>query len=144
MSKTSRKRLLLLPFAVAGAALAVLGALNPTNFAETSAEHPDPRLRTRRYRCSLDQAREAVQSVIPRLATYGKRWRVIAVQANEVRAEVPVLVFTDDLTVTLRAAPDSVIVDASSSARMGRSDLGENRRHLVQLLSTLDAKLSTF
>lgn len=142
--KKRRFRLLLLPFALAGAVLAVLGALNPTNFAATQADHPDARLRPRRYRCSVDEVREAVEAIIPNLATFGRRWRVVATQPGEVRAEVPVLVFTDDLTVTLRAAPDSVLVEARSSARLGRSDLGENRRHLVQLLTALDTKLSSF
>ncbi len=124
--------------------MAVLGALNPTNFSATQADHSDARLRSRRYRCSVDEAREAVEAIIPDLVTFGRHWRVVATDPGEVRAEIPVLVFTDDLTVTLRAAPDSVLLDARSSARLGRSDLGENRRHLLQLLAALDAKLPKF
>src|SRR5436190_2009858 len=133
-SESKSRRLLLVPLALAGAAFAVLGALNPTNFAATHADHSDARLRTRRYRCSVDEAREAVEAIIPALMTYGRRWRVVGSAPGEVRAEVPVTVFTDDLTVTLRATENGVVLDARSSARLGRSDLGENRRHLVQLL----------
>ena len=143
MSK-NRKRLLLLPLALAGAGVAVIGALNPTNFAATHPDHPDARLRTRRYRCTLDEARAAVEEVIPQLVTYGRHWRVVRAEADEVRAAVPVLVFTDDVTVTLRAADNGVILDARSASRVGRGDFGENRRHLRQLLTALDARLPAF
>ena len=83
------RRLLFVPVALAGAAFAVLGALNPTNFAATHADHSDARLRTRRYRCSLDEAREAVEAVIPTLTTYGRHWRVVGASCCDVRAEVP-------------------------------------------------------
>ena len=136
-----RSRLLLLPLALAGAGLAVLGALNPTNFAATIPDNPDARLRTRRYRCSVEEARKAVEAAMPKLTSYGQHWRVVSVEDTEVRAEVPVLVFTDDLVVTLRVAMECVDVDVRSSARLGRSDLGENRRHIVQLLAELDAQL---
>ena len=146
--KTRNKALLLMPFALAGAVVAVLGALNPSNYAATDAEHSDPRLRTRRYRCSVSEAHNTIEAIIPTLATYGRPWNMRDFMGGEKGGEfdvhVPVLVFTDDLTITLRAAPDSVVVTARSSARLGRSDLGENRRHLLQLLGALDAKLPSF
>jgi hypothetical protein len=141
-----------------------LSLLNPTNVAETRADHDDPRLRTRRYRRPLSEVRAAVAETIPTLKTYGRRWKEVQVHegltpvnlggqhraANEgiekvkriMRAEVPVLIFKDDLTVTLRTEKDETIVDVRSASRVGRSDLGENRRHIIQLLYAVDAKLN--
>jgi uncharacterized protein (DUF1499 family) len=52
---------------------------------------------------------------------------------------VPVTIFIDDLTVTLRTDGQSTLVDVRSQSRLaGKSDLGENRRHLFQLLRALD------
>jgi uncharacterized protein (DUF1499 family) len=144
MAKSSKLRLLWVPIALAGAGLAVLGAMNPTNFTATHPDHANARLRTRRYRCSIGQAREAIEAAVPALGKYGRPWRMIESSPKQVRVEVPVLVFTDDLVVTLREEKESVWLDVKSSARMGRSDLGENRRHVLQLLAVLDEKLPAF
>jgi uncharacterized protein (DUF1499 family) len=57
-----------------------------------------------------------------------------------VRAEVPVLFYIDDLEVRVQPDPTGAYwrVDATSRSRVGKSDLGENRRHVVQLLNALD------
>lgn len=134
--------MLLVPIALGGVALAILGALNPTNVTQTQPDHADARLRTRHYRCSLQTAREAVLATIPLLQSYGAAWRVVSSEGNVVQAEVPVLIFTDDLVVTMNAKQGGVVLDVRSAARMGKSDLGENRRHVLQLLAALDEKLA--
>jgi hypothetical protein len=127
--------------------------MNPTTVAATKPDHPDPRLRTRHYHQSLQQTRRAVLDLIPTLKTYGRRWRHITQNGlvplengdekyeRVERFEVPVLFFTDDLTVTLRGNAHEVTVDVRSASRVGRGDFGENRRHIIQLLSALDAKM---
>jgi hypothetical protein len=143
---------------VAVAALTPVIALslqNPGNIAQTRSDHVDPQLRTRHYSHSLEQVSQVVREIIPQLKTYGGRWRRI--QQNGLMslrlpgemgtkteiAEVPVLVFTDDLVVTMRGDDKQTTVDVRSASRVGRSDLGENRRHILQLLHALGQKLNT-
>ena len=156
--KPRRKRVAILFVLATGIALTLLMALslqNPTNIAQTRLDHPDPQLRTRHYPHAPGQVSQVVKETIPRLKTYGRRWRRIQQngllpirfpgktgEKTEV-AEVPVLVFTDDLVVTMRGDDNQTTVDVRSASRVGRSDLGENRRHILQLLHTLDEKLNT-
>jgi hypothetical protein len=84
---------------------------------------------------------------VPGLRTYGKRWRILSVESKQdkvlVRCEVPVLIFTDDLVVTLSTSPETT----AQTAHAGRCSLGfarraqrpgRNRRHVRQLLQRLD------
>jgi uncharacterized protein (DUF1499 family) len=137
------KKLWLAPLFAAGLGLVVVSALNPGNKAKTEANHADSRLRTRRYGASMEEVQKAVVEAVQSLRTYGKVWRIVAERENEIQVEVPVLVFTDDLVITLQKAPDGVLLDVQSSARMGKSDWGENRRHVLQLLAALDEKLAS-
>jgi uncharacterized protein (DUF1499 family) len=43
--------------------------------------------------------------------------------------------------VTLSEANGTTTVNVQSQSRVGRGDLGENRRHVVQLFTVLDEKL---
>ncbi len=133
--------------ALVPATAAVLAIRHPGNVAQTRPDHPEPELRTRRYPRRGDAAafRQRIESLIPSLSTYGKAWRLAGTVPAPgggfaVKAEVPVLFFTDDLQVQVR--PDPVngywLVDVVSRSRKGKSDLGENRRHVVQLLASLD------
>lgn len=137
-----KKLILFSPLLIAGAGVLTLGALNPGSVAETRPDHPDVRLRTRHYRGSLDETQKSVLARISTLKTYGSSWRVIATENNIVHVEVPVLVFTDDLTVTITPQGDGVVLDVRSASRVGKGDFGENRRHILQLLAALDAQLS--
>ncbi len=53
---------------------------------------------------------------------------------------MPVLFYTDDLDVRVQPDPTGAywLVDVTSRSRVGKSDLGENRRHVVQLLKALE------
>lgn len=135
------KKLWLAPLFFAGAGLLVLGAQNTGNVAQTQPEASDAGLRTRHYKTSLAEAHREVLSALGQLRTYGKPWRVTSHEENEVHVEVPVLIFTDDLVVSLKEGHAGVTLDVRSASRVGRNDLGENRRHILQLLSLLDAKL---
>lgn len=144
MKFLNRKWFLVLPIGVLGATGAILGASNPGMEARTSPENPDARLRTRLYKASIEDVRASTLELIPGLRKYGSHWRVIESESeNVVVAEVPVLVFIDELRVTLTAENDFTRVDIYSKSRFpGGSDLGENRRHVLQLLAALDEKFT--
>ena len=141
------------------AVLALIGLYakfrSPGNVAETSPAPVDAGLQTRRYEIKgdLTTARKEIEQIVRTLTTYGKTWRVATQSDNPnatfneaesptlsiIRAEVPVVVFTDDLQIRLRQyAPNRIAVDVKSASRVGKSDFGENRRHIKQLLTALD------
>jgi hypothetical protein len=148
MKPRYKKMYLWLLLALLPAAAAVLAVRNPGNVAQTSPDHPEPALRTRRYPRTGDPAafRRTIEERIRGLSTYGRSWRLVgttpAADAGgfTVRAEVPVLLFTDDLEVRVQPGEGNAywLVNVRSQSRVGKSDLGENRRHVVQLLSGLD------
>ncbi len=119
--------------------------MKPTNSAATRPDHEDVQLRTRYLRLPLAHVAAAIKVAVPTLRTYGRRWRFVEMKAEPavvvLRAQVPVLVFTDDLVATLRAAPDGCRLDVASASRVGRGDFGENRRHILQLLAALHTQL---
>jgi hypothetical protein len=154
---TRKKWIILLVF------LALIGLYakfrSPGNAAETSPAPTDAGLQTRRYEIKGDlaAARREVEQIIPALTTYGKSWRLATGNGNPkaafsdaespalaiIRAEVPVVMFTDDLQVRLRQyAPARIAVDVKSASRVGKSDFGENRRHIKQLLAALDQRFA--
>jgi hypothetical protein len=149
MKKSRYKKMALwLLVALLPAAAAVLAVRNPGNVAQTSPDHPEPALRTRRYPRTGDPAafRRTIEERILGLSTYGRSWRLAgttpAADAGggfTVRAEVPVLLFTDDLEVRVQPGEGHAywLVNVRSQSRVGKSDLGENRRHVVQLLEAL-------
>ncbi len=125
---------------------------NPTNVACTSPDHADPGLRTRQYprTAGLSAVRQVTEETISGLKTYGGRWRLKEAEQIAapdpiltIKAEVPVLFFTDDLELTIKTSEDGSywLVDVRSASRTGKSDLGENGRHVRQLLRALDKKL---
>lgn len=150
--KTKKLRWIL-PLGAAGLGIGVLAALNMQTSAQTSEDASDAQLQTRHYQLPIGKVRAALEELVPSLRCYGANWRVSEVEAYDattprasvvMRAEVPVAVFVDEMTITLRADGEaSTLVDARSRARLaGKSDFGENRRHVIQLLSALDKKLN--
>lgn len=154
----TRKRLIILALV-----LALIGLYakfrSPGNVAETSPAPTDAQLQTRRYEIKGDlaTARREIEQIIPTLTTYGGAWKLSTHSNNPkaafndtenaslsiIRAEVPVVVFTDDMQVRLRQyAPNRIAVDVKSASRVGKSDFGENRRHIRQLLAALDQRFA--
>jgi uncharacterized protein (DUF1499 family) len=133
---------------VAAAGLTGLAITNSGNVAETSADGKDESLKTRRYRVDLKTFVEETERLILTLTTYGQNWRIISADVAEnsatVKAEVPVVFFTDDLEISAKKEADKeeITVDVRSASRVGKSDLGENRRHILQILKALDAKFA--
>ncbi len=124
---------------------AIANYFYPDNIAETSPDGGEKGLKTRLYIADVEQARKTVQDVIPTLSTYGRSWRIAndKTQTDSViQVEVPVLFFTDDLTVKIEETKyrGEVQIDVRSQSRVGKSDFGENARHVRKLLNALDEK----
>jgi uncharacterized protein (DUF1499 family) len=132
--------------AVAGAAS--LAIMNPTNIAETSADAKEEALRPRIYKTDLQNFVGETEKIIADQTTYGKSWKFIATDTNgnsaSIKAEVPVVFFTDDLVVKaeFKSEKGETIINVRSNSRVGKSDLGENRRHVLQILQVLDEKFA--
>lgn len=47
--------------------------------------------------------------------------------------------FTDDIRLTLRVEGDTVRVDAESRSRLGKGDLGQNRRNIREMWAAVTA-----
>lgn len=121
-----------------------LAVLNPTNVAETS--ETSETLKTRHYKTDLQNFVAETEKIIPTLSTYSKNWRVVESKTENnsvtIKAEVPVLIFIDDLEVKANFDEEKgeTTVNVHSISRVGKSDLGENRRHILQILNVLDEK----
>ncbi|HEY8558802.1 MAG TPA: DUF1499 domain-containing protein [Pyrinomonadaceae bacterium] len=121
--------------------------LYPANVAATAPDHAEEILRTRRYRTDLPTFVAETESIIPTLTTWGRNWKHVSTEKVDkiagIKAEVPVVVFTDNLQVSAeRDAAGGIRVDVRSNSRAGKSDFGENRRHVLQILEALDAKFA--
>jgi uncharacterized protein (DUF1499 family) len=120
----------------------------PTNIADTSPNHEEEKLRTRHYKTDLPKFTAEAEKLIPQTSTYGQNWKFISTTSTEdsaiIKAEVPVVFFTDDLQVKAEkdTANSGIIVNIHSNSRVGKSDFGENRRHVLQILQLLDEKFS--
>lgn len=126
-----------------------------TNIAETAAEHAEASLRTRLYAADIEVVQREVECLILTLRTYGRRWRLVSSAQRDdttslgervINVEVPVFIFTDDLRIRLKHQSKDkgvVMVNVRSASRVGKSDLGENKRHIIQLLRAMDAKFSS-
>ena len=128
--------------------LTVTRTLYPTNVVDTSLNPQEEKLQPRRYRTDLETFAAEAQRIIPALSTWGRNWRYVSTDRKEnsvlVKAEVPVVVFTDDLQIKAeKDADETIVVNVRSASRVGKSDLGENRRHVLQVLEALDARFGS-
>lgn len=149
-----RWALWVLPLLLLAGAARRLNSDPPANSVETSPDADDAALKTRFYRASWSEGVGAAQRVLSKQRTYGRAWKmgvnsISGTAPGEklvemLRAQVPVVVFTDDLEVVLREEDEGRIrVDVKSKSRLGRGDFGENRRHVTQFLAALDRKLES-
>lgn len=133
-------------------ALGVIGKMTntnpPTNAAKTTPDET-PALRTRVYSQSVEKVLDAARAVTLEQKTWFKSWRIPPQSEitsgpphHELRVEVPVLIYTDDLTVHVDTDDKGQTrVNVESKSRVGRGDFGENRRHVAQFLRALDKAL---
>ncbi len=118
-----------------------------TNIAETKPDHAEAQLKTRNYKADLTTVKKAAEEAIPTLKTWGGTWKLIetkqpSADTATIVVEVPVVIFTDDLKIEMKSDGNQTVVNMRSASRVGKSDLGENRRHLLQILEVLDAKFA--
>ncbi len=118
------------------------GALNR---AATRPDHPDPRLRGRRYAIPPTEVWTGAVAV----AEGGMEgWAVTASNADDGRltaeATTRIFRFVDDVEVRVsREDSRRTRVDLTSASRVGRSDLGANPRRIHRYLRRLDRWLET-
>ena len=149
-SKSRWKWLLILGVPVAAFLVAgqTMNSNPPTNSAQST---PDavPELRTRVYSQSLAEVNQAARAVALNQTTWLRSWRIVrqpevktGPPREDFSVEVPVLFFTDDLTVHMDTEHGKTRVNVESKSRVGQGDFGENRRHVAQFLRALDEKLN--
>ncbi len=119
----------------------------PDNIAETSPDGEPKNLKTLYLEDEPGNVAKIVEEIVPTLTTYGSAWKIVAKTETGdsfvFKVEVPVVVFTDDLQITIQKPKDIelVSVDVRSQSRVGKSDFGENARHIRKFLAVLDEKL---
>ncbi len=118
----------------------------PDNIAETTADGGKKSLKTRVYKTDVESLSKAVKEIVPRLSTYGSSWKIVdeaeSGASKTIEIEVPVVLFTDDLEVKILGKADNeVVVNVRSVSRVGKSDFGENARHVRKFLSELDKNM---
>lgn len=147
----------LLVGAIPAVGIAALAALNPTNVAETGKTNEA--LKTRYYKTDLQNFVAETKKIIPTLSTYGRNWKLVGGgggggssmvfgkkesqhHSATIIVEVPVIFFVDDLEINAikESEKDEINVNVRSASRVGNSDFGENRRHILQILEALDGK----
>lgn len=108
------------------------------NFAATAPDASDPRLRPRTLTLEAEPAAGAVLEAIGRLP----RWRVLDRRGLVIRATrtTRLFRFVDDVLVLLETGPGGTQVHVRSASRMGRRDLGQNRRNLAELWRALSVE----
>jgi len=105
------------------------------NWADTD-EGKDPTLTPVDMSMSLAEAVRRIETVIGSLP----RWQVesVDVSAGIVKAtrRTRLFRFIDDITIRLElVSPSTTRVHARSQSRVGKGDLGQNRRNLLELLT---------
>ena len=144
--KSKNRRRWLLVGAVCVAAFLVAGqTMNtspPTNSAQTA---PDamPELRTRAYVQPVEEVAPVARQVALEQKTWLRSWRVVKMGNDVIRVEVPVLFFTDDLTVHIDTDDaGKTRVNVESKSRVGQGDFGENRRHVAQFFKSVGSSVN--
>ena len=125
------------PVPSAGEVQALLARGSGPNFAATSPAADDPRLRPRLLPLDPETAAARVIDAVGSI----RGWRVVGRRDGVVQATrtTRVFRFVDDISILLEAAAGGTSVSARSASRIGRGDLGQNRRNLAELWRALGA-----
>lgn len=121
------------------------------NDAATTFDNPIVNLRTHRYDLPPQEIYDAALSAAKSNRTYGQQWTITfaeympAQELGRITAEVPVLTFVDDISITIQPVGGQTTdyrVDVYSTSRVGEADFGANGRHIVKFYRALDKKLA--
>lgn len=106
------------------------------NRAETSADAKDPRLHPIPSTLAPPDLAALVESTAERLSGWKRSTREESEERIEIGYERTTRLwrFVDDVVVTIRPTETGSELQASSQSRVGRGDLGQNPRNLVELL----------
>lgn len=109
------------------------------NRASTDPGAEDPALRGRNYAVPYARVWSAALAEVERR----RLWTLVEAspETGLIRAEArtPVFRLTDDVTIRISLDPNGLTrVDMKSSSRVGRGDLGVNRRRIARFLHALD------
>ena len=82
-----------------------------------------------------EQAMARVEAAVEKLP----RWRVESKDGSVLKAtrRTPIMRFVDDVTVTVEPAENGSRVQARSASRLGKGDLGQNRRNILELFGAI-------
>ncbi len=105
------------------------------NYAATSPAADDPRLRPRVLPLAPAPAAERVIRALAGL----RGWHVVGRRDGVIQATrtTRLFRFVDDVVILLEPAAGGTAVSARSASRVGRGDLGQNRRNLAELWRAL-------
>lgn len=114
---------------------ALLGRGSGRNYAATSPAADDPRLRSRLLPLAVGPASDRVARAIVEL----RGWRIVGRRDGVIHATRTsrLFHFVDDVLILLESAVGGTAVAARSASRIGRGDLGQNRRNLAELWRAL-------
>lgn len=114
---------------------ALLARGSGRNFAATSPAASDPRLRPRVLPVALGLAADRVVRAI----TGVRGWRLLGQGGGVIQATrtTRLFRFVDDISILLEPTSGGTAVFARSGSRVGRGDLGQNRRNLAELWRAL-------
>ena len=111
--------------------------------AETSPEHPWRSLRDRSYAASPAEIARLLRDAVASMP----RWRYIGYDRGagviHLEHDTPLIAFTDDVILHLRADGERTSVTARSRSRVGSFDFGVNMMNLRSILRALDRAVAT-
>jgi uncharacterized protein (DUF1499 family) len=114
---------------------ALLARGSGRNFAATSPAAEDARLRPRVLPLPVESAADRVMHAIVGL----RGWRVVGHCGGIIQATrtTRLFRFVDEVSILLEPAAGGTAISAHSASRVGRGDLGQNRRNLAELWRAL-------
>lgn len=123
-----------------GTVIHLLEEGNKGNVAVTADGATDPWLRPHVYPLSPVQTAHALVDALDSLP----RWEVVAGKDGVIWAtrRTRLFRFVDDIYLLLLPAHDSTVVFARSASRLGRGDLGQNRRNLGELWAAMERRVN--
>jgi uncharacterized protein (DUF1499 family) len=93
---------------------------------------------------SYDVSAESLASAIGKSIHSSKRWEVEASSNGGIRAvrSTRILGFKDDVKISISGSGEESHALFESASRVGKSDLGQNRRNLREFLAAVDRELA--